>query len=159
VATDEQSQPVIVPVLQAEEEAIEEEEEELDLVAQMVAEDGIVREEQHDQVMEGIAQCQSRLEALSGWIRVLEQSQSTENPMLTQIQQQLADLQRQMTEQEKQRSESTTSLPSSHSGKTKPETEEDGPGKTGEPQTRQEGENPAESVPGPPPRKKKFNKL
>jgi hypothetical protein len=79
------------------------EEEELDLVAQMIAEESIINEERADELMEGVEECQSRLEELSTLKTTLEamaapRADEGENPMLTQIQRQLAEVQTQLAE-------------------------------------------------------------
>jgi hypothetical protein len=73
------------------------EEEEIDLVAEMIAQESIVSEERMDELMEGMEACRSRLEELSTLKTSLE-AIAAENPMLTQIQRQLAEVQTQLAE-------------------------------------------------------------
>lgn len=68
------------------------EEEEIDLVAELVASESIQREEQHDEVMEGIDQCRTQLQSLTDLYQSLSQSQTAENPMLADIQRQIAEV-------------------------------------------------------------------
>ena len=81
---------VVVPAPEPEPEP--QVEEEVDLVAEMVARGSIEREEQHDETMEALEQCLSQIANLTASIQSLNQTQSAENPMLVEMQRQLAEV-------------------------------------------------------------------
>lgn len=82
--------PPAPAIVEAPPALVEDEEQELDLVARMVAEESIVREEQHEELMEAIGQWETRMQEL------LTLQNQTENPMLTEIRQQITVLQSQI---------------------------------------------------------------
>jgi hypothetical protein len=71
--------PVIV------EESPEEIEDDIDELAEALAVHSIISEQRHEQILEEVAACQTQLETLST-------SPQTENPLLTQITTQLAEI-------------------------------------------------------------------
>ena len=83
---DEEITPVPVVVVPSVETQIEQTEDELDLVAEQVGVLAIEDEERHDELMEGVSECRRRLATLSTSMTQVE------NPVLTQILNELAEI-------------------------------------------------------------------
>ena len=66
-------------------EAVEEEVEEIDEIAEQLAVLGIVTEERHTEILQEVQSCRNQLESLS-------RTEQPENPMLTQIAESLIQL-------------------------------------------------------------------
>lgn len=108
---------VVVPAPEPPEPEIEEE---VDLVAEMVARGSIEREEQHDETMEALEQCLSQIANLTASIQSLSQTQNAENPMLAEMNRQLAEV-RALQTSLLESMESKRSIPSEPSDSIKPE--------------------------------------
>lgn len=155
VVTVPQADPPAAPV-----PVEEEEEEDLDVVAQMVAEESIVREEQHEQLMEVMSECQRMLTELSR----LREQMGAENPMLTQILSQMAELQTQM---DQIREMVSTKPPGSRNTEAEgdypphehPSREDTGTTKSISESSPSPPEPPGPSEVNPPPKKRRFAKL
>jgi hypothetical protein len=154
--------PVPVPVEGAEEVA-EEVAEDLGTVAEMISQDSIVREEQHKQVMEVLAQCQTRLSELSTLT-----AQKTESPVLVQLETQVSEMQAELV---RLTAYLEASIQKDHSKRTAHQTSDttkpegstlvDGQGKS-QSEDQHQPQIPATSVPSEqalPERKRRFNKL
>lgn len=140
-----------VPVIVAPPAESEPESEEIDLVAELVARSSIEREEQHDETMEAIEQCQTQLASLTASIQILSQTQTAENPMLAEMQRQLAEV-RALQQNLLESMASKPWIPNEPSGSPKMESPTDAIPQV-EPKVTMEEKN------EPPPKRRRFRKL
>jgi capsule polysaccharide export protein KpsE/RkpR len=92
---DEDVVPItVIPAVSP--QAAQQEEEEIDFTAEMVARESIEREEQHEEVMEVLSECQNQLEKLTALSLTLSESQTAESPIMMDLSRQIAEIKAQV---------------------------------------------------------------
>jgi hypothetical protein len=137
---DEGVVPVtVIPAVSA--EAPPQEADEIDFTAEMVARESIEREEQHEEVMEVLAECQNQLEKLMALNLSLSESQTAESPIMMDLSRQIAEIKAQV--------ESLTVEIKSMVSQVSSQEESDSPkmeNRTNDTMPTENGESPEESV-------------